>query len=142
MGPVVDRYKARTVFPYVLIPYICGLIVLAWGSHAVMAPLWLFFSGLGFGCSTLTMSVLWAETFGVLSLGAITSIVASAEPGSVWVADRSWRARYRNCYGRHCPDGVRLYFSPVCTGSFKTIGFLDSAIIKRTKPKMIPKELL
>jgi len=78
MGPVVDRYKARTVFPYVLIPYICGLVVLAWGSHAVMAPLWLFFSGLGFGCSTLTMSVLWAETFGVLSLGAITSIVASA----------------------------------------------------------------
>ena len=78
MGPVVDRYKARTVFPYVLLPYIFGLAVLAWGTHAAMAPLWLFFSGIGFGCSTLTMSVLWAEVFGVLSLGTISSIVASA----------------------------------------------------------------
>ena len=47
MGPVVDRYKARTVFPYVLLPYICGLAVLAWGTHAAMAPLWLFFQELG-----------------------------------------------------------------------------------------------
>ena len=27
MGPVVDRYKARSVFPFVLIPYICGLVI-------------------------------------------------------------------------------------------------------------------
>jgi len=78
MGPVVDRYKARTVFPYVLIPYFCGLVILALGTHAAMAPIWLFFSGIGVGCTTVTMSVLWAETFGVLSLGAITSLVASA----------------------------------------------------------------
>ena len=78
MGPVVDRFKARTVFPYVLIPYICGLVILALGTHATMAPLWLFFSGIGVGCTNLTMSVLWAETFGVQSLGAITSLVASA----------------------------------------------------------------
>jgi len=78
MGPVVDRFKARTVFPYVLIPYICGLVILALGTHAAMAPLWLFFSGIGVGCTNLTMSVLWAETYGVQSLGAITSLVASA----------------------------------------------------------------
>jgi MFS family permease len=78
MGPVVDRYKAQAVFAYVLIPYMCGLIVLALGTHPAAAPIWLFFSGLGFGCTNMTMSVLWAEAFGVLSLGAITSLVASA----------------------------------------------------------------
>ncbi len=78
MGPVVDRYKARTVFPYVLIPYICGLAILALGTHAITAPMWLFFSGIGVGCTNVTMSVLWAEAFGVQSLGAISSLVASA----------------------------------------------------------------
>ncbi len=79
MGPVVDRYKARAVFPFVLIPYICGLAILALGNHAAMVPLWFFFSGLGVGSTNVTMSVLWAEAFGVLSLGAITSLVASAQ---------------------------------------------------------------
>jgi len=78
MGPVVDRYKARTVFPYVLIPYIGGLAILAMGEHAATVPIWLFFSGLSVGCTNVTMAVLWAETFGIQSLGAITSIVASA----------------------------------------------------------------
>ncbi|KKL06768.1 hypothetical protein LCGC14_2592730, partial [marine sediment metagenome] len=78
MGSVVDRYKARTVYPYVLIPYICGLIILASGTHAATAPIWLFFSGLGVGCTNVTMSVLWAESFGVQSLGAITSLIISA----------------------------------------------------------------
>ena len=78
MGSVVDRYKARTIYPYVLIPYICGLIILASGTHAATAPIWLFFSGLGVGCTNVTMSVLWAEAFGVQSLGAITSLIISA----------------------------------------------------------------
>jgi MFS family permease len=78
MGSVVDRYKARTVYPYVLIPYICGLVILASGTHAAMAPIWLFFSGLGVGCTNVTMSVLWAEAFGVQSLGVITSLITSA----------------------------------------------------------------
>ncbi len=79
MGPVVDRYKARRVFPFVLIPYICGLAILALGHHVATVPFWLLFSGLGVGSTNVTMSVLWAEAFGVLSLGAITSLVASAQ---------------------------------------------------------------
>ncbi len=79
MGPVVDRYKARSVFPFVLIPYICGLAILALGHHVATVPFWLLFSGLGVGSTNVTMSVLWAEAFGVLSLGAIASLVASAQ---------------------------------------------------------------
>lgn len=79
MGPVVDRYKARIVFPFVLIPYMCGLAILALGDHAATVPFWFFFSGLGVGSTNVTLSVLWAEAFGVLSLGAITSLVASAQ---------------------------------------------------------------
>ncbi len=79
MGPVVDRYKARTVFPFVLIPYVCGLAILALGHHVATVPFWFLFSGLGVGSTNVTMSVLWAEAFGVLSLGAITSVVASAQ---------------------------------------------------------------
>ncbi len=79
MGSVVDRFSARLIFPYVLMPYVLGLAALAIGNHPLTAPVWLFFSGLGVGCMGVTISVLWAEIFGIRSLGAITSTVASAQ---------------------------------------------------------------
>jgi MFS family permease len=78
MGPLVDRFTARRVFPFVLVPYVIALTVLASQTHPYAAVVWMGMGGLSFGCVTVTMPALWAETFGIRSLGAIVSVVGSA----------------------------------------------------------------
>jgi MFS family permease len=78
MGPLVDRFTARRLFPFVLVPYAFALTVLMLNTHPYTALVWLGMAGLSFGCVSVTMPALWAEVFGVDSLGAISSIVGSA----------------------------------------------------------------
>jgi MFS family permease len=78
MGPLVDRFTARRLFPFVLVPYAFALTVLMLYTHPYTALVWLGMAGLSFGCVSVTMPALWAEVFGVDSLGAISSIVGSA----------------------------------------------------------------
>lgn len=77
MGPMVDRFSARKLFPFVLIPYGVGLAILMMNTHPYAAPAWLSMSGFSMGCMSVVMSALWAEEFGIQSLGAITSLVGS-----------------------------------------------------------------
>ncbi len=77
MGPLVDRFSARRLFPFVLLPYAFGLTVLVLNTHPYAAPVWLGMAGLGLGSVTVTMSALWAETFGIHSLGSISSLVGA-----------------------------------------------------------------
>jgi len=77
IGPVIDRFSAKRLFPYMLIPYVFALLVLMLSTHPTAAPIWLGMGGLGWGVISLTMSVLWAEVYGVKSLGAITSMITS-----------------------------------------------------------------
>jgi MFS family permease len=78
MGPLVDRFTARRLFPFVLVPYAFALTFLMLHTHPYTALVWLGMAGLSFGCVSVTMPALWAEVFGVDSLGAISSIVGSA----------------------------------------------------------------
>ena len=78
MGPLVDRFTARRLFPFVLIPYAIALTVLMLHTHPYAAVFWMGMAGLSFGSVTVTMPALWAEVFGVASLGAISSLVGSA----------------------------------------------------------------
>ena len=78
IGPLVDRFTARRLFPFVLVPYAAALTVLMLNTHPYAALAWLGLAGLSFGSVSVTMPALWAEVFGVDSLGAISSIVGSA----------------------------------------------------------------
>jgi MFS family permease len=78
MGPLVDRFTAKKLFPFVLTPYALALIIVAFSTHPFAAPAWFCLAGISFGTMTVTISSLWAEVFGIKSLGAIASIVASA----------------------------------------------------------------
>jgi MFS family permease len=78
VGPLVDRFTARRLFPFVLVPYVLALTVLMLHTHPYAALVWLGMAGLSFGSVSVTMPALWAEVFGVDSLGAISSIVGSA----------------------------------------------------------------
>jgi len=76
-GPLVDRFSARKLFPFGLIPYVGALSVLMLNTHPFAAPFWLGLSGLSVGCTNVAVSALWAEVFGTRSLGAIASMVGS-----------------------------------------------------------------
>jgi MFS family permease len=78
MGPLVDRFTARRLFPFALVPYAFALTVLMQSTHPYAALVWLGMAGLSFGAVSVTMPALWAEVFGVASLGAISSVVGSA----------------------------------------------------------------
>ena len=78
IGPLVDRFTARRLFPFVLVPYAIALTVLMLNTHPYAALAWLGLAGLSFGSVSVTMPALWAEVFGVASLGAISSLVGSA----------------------------------------------------------------
>jgi len=78
MGPLVDRFTARRLFPFVLVPYGIALTVLMLNTHPYAALVWLGMAGLSFGSVSVTMPALWAEVFGLDSLGAISSLVGSA----------------------------------------------------------------
>jgi MFS family permease len=78
MGPLVDRFSARKMFRFVLAPYALALIVLMTNTHPYAAPVWLGLAGFSVGCVMVAMPVLWAEMFGVHSLGAISSVASSA----------------------------------------------------------------
>jgi MFS family permease len=78
VGPLVDRFTARRLFPFVLVPYGFALTVLMVSTHPYAALVWLGMAGLSFGSVSVNMPALWAEVFGVDSLGAISSLVGSA----------------------------------------------------------------
>ena len=73
-GPLIDRYSAGKVFPFVLIPMIAGLLVLAFSSHTLATPAFWFLVGISAGANPTVSNALYAETYGVRSLGAIRSI--------------------------------------------------------------------
>ncbi|TVQ93352.1 MAG: MFS transporter [Bacteroidetes bacterium] len=73
-GPLIDKYSARKIFPFVLIPMIAGLLVLAFSSHTMATPAFWFLVGISAGANPTVSNALYAETYGVKSLGAIRSI--------------------------------------------------------------------
>jgi MFS family permease len=73
-GPLIDRFSARKLFPYILIPLLFGLLVLSYASHQLFTPLFWLFIGISGGISSPVNSSLYAETFGTKSLGTVRSL--------------------------------------------------------------------
>jgi len=75
-GQLIDRISASRVFPYIFLPWLAGIAVMAAGSAEWTLPVAFALIGLGGGFSRTTVTAIWAELFGVSSLGAIRSAVA------------------------------------------------------------------
>jgi len=73
-GPLIDKFSARRLFPFMLIPLAGGLMVLSMGNHPVIAPLYWLLVGFTGGMNSPVTSALYAEIFGTRSLGAVRSI--------------------------------------------------------------------
>jgi MFS family permease len=75
-GPVIDRFSAQALFPFLLLPMIAGflIVVLFSGSWTVFA--YMALTGSTLGLSTVK-SALWAELYGTKIIGTVQSLFAS-----------------------------------------------------------------
>ena len=76
-GALIDRFAARTLLPYYLLPLAAGL--LASVSAPPQVALWLLFGGLGLssGCNSVIGGAIWVEVFGIRKLGLIRGMYAA-----------------------------------------------------------------
>lgn len=73
-GPLVDRLTARRLFPFMLLPYIVGVIVLALVHHPLGYPLALVLIAISNGGGSTIKNALFAEVFGTQIIGTVRSV--------------------------------------------------------------------
>ncbi|MDF1552878.1 MAG: MFS transporter [Deferrisomatales bacterium] len=77
VGPWIDRWGATRIFPFAPLPLCAGLFALSVGSAPWVALVYLSLAGLSQGIASPTLTALWAEVYGVESLGATKGTVAT-----------------------------------------------------------------
>ncbi len=76
-GALIDRLGAVRLVPYMLLPPVAALLVLAaFDSRWALWP-YLVLAGTGIGVVFTATSALWAELYGVAHLGAVKSLFAA-----------------------------------------------------------------
>lgn len=73
-GPMIDRFSARRIFPFILLPLAAGLVVLSIGTHPLTTPFFWLLVGFTGGMNSPVTSSLYAEIFGTRSLGTVRSL--------------------------------------------------------------------
>lgn len=76
-GPIIDRFSAKSIFPFLLIPMIIGLLVGYLFSGGWAAFVYLGLIGATMGFSSTIKSALWAEMYGTKVIGTVQSIFSS-----------------------------------------------------------------
>ncbi len=77
VGWAIDRYGAVRLVPYMLIPMVAAMVVVAESHHPWIAWPYLFLLGISMGIAHTAVSALWAEIYGVAHLGAIRSLTTA-----------------------------------------------------------------
>lgn len=76
-GPIIDRFSAKSIFPFLLIPMIVGLLIGYLFSGGWAAFVYLGLIGATMGFSSTIKSALWAEMYGTKVIGTVQSIFSS-----------------------------------------------------------------
>jgi MFS family permease len=76
-GPLIDRWSAVRLFPVILLPACAGLLVLSVDASTWVPFVYLAMAGMSQGIASPIMTAVWAEVFGVESLGATKGTVAT-----------------------------------------------------------------
>ena len=77
-GQLVDRFSARRLVPYFLLPLCVALVILATFSHPAAAFFYLAAAGLNAGLAVAIVGAIWAELYGVAHIGSIRAIAMPA----------------------------------------------------------------
>lgn len=77
VGPTIDRFGAARLVPFMLVPMIAAMVIVAQFDHAWIAWPYLFLIGVSTGIAHTAVSAMWAEIYGVAHLGAIRSLASA-----------------------------------------------------------------
>ena len=77
VGPLIDLFDARSLFPYHLIPIGLGFVVALFHPGNWSAFLYMFLLGMTLGISGNIKTALWTEMYGTESVGTIRSMFSS-----------------------------------------------------------------
>lgn len=72
-GPLVDRWGARRLLPWMLVPKLAVIAILGLSDHWLALFLFLGGTGLAAGMAKTVVSALWAEIFGAHLVGSVRS---------------------------------------------------------------------
>jgi MFS family permease len=76
-GVLIDRFGARRLLPFYLLPFAGALVAVALADRPAVAFLFLAGTGLTAGASGIVLGALWAELYGTRELGAIRSVASA-----------------------------------------------------------------
>lgn len=88
-GILIDKYSARRLVRFVMLPLFLALLLLASCHGLWLAPAFMAMLGLAIGTAHPVFSALWAEVYGTTHLGAIrslaTAIMMLATAAAPWI---------------------------------------------------------
>jgi MFS family permease len=78
VGAAVDRFGAKSVLPYFLLPLAAACFAFAFSGPAYSLFIVMVLLGISYGISSTLFGALWPEIYGLANLGAVRSITVSA----------------------------------------------------------------
>lgn len=76
-GPLIDRYRAMTFFPYYLFPFLLAILGIWLIPHTWSMFVYMIFMGTSVGFGSAILASLQVEFFGKKSIGAVRSMFTS-----------------------------------------------------------------
>jgi MFS family permease len=76
-GPLIDRYGARRLLAFYLLPLAAACLCIIPFDHALVAIAYTMLMGISSGGGQTLIGAAWPEFYGVLHLGAIRAMVMS-----------------------------------------------------------------
>ena len=76
-GPLIDRYSARRLFPWHLVPVMVGVLLLTLGNHPAMILLYMGLVGITTGFATTLRTAIIPELVPMDEIGAVRSNMTS-----------------------------------------------------------------
>lgn len=77
-GAIIDRFSARSVLPFALLPLSAACFALAQSGPAASLYVVMIFLGISYGISSTLFGSLWPEVYGTAHLGSIRAVTVSA----------------------------------------------------------------
>ncbi|MGI9463234.1 MAG: MFS transporter, partial [Aestuariivirgaceae bacterium] len=85
-GPLVDRFSARSLIRFFLIPLFLSCLTLWYGNALWIVPVFMILMAFSSGLYQVMFSAVWAELYGVTNLGSIRALAQAAMVFSSGVA--------------------------------------------------------
>ncbi|MEL6671458.1 MAG: MFS transporter [Bacteroidota bacterium] len=126
-GPLIDRYSARRVFSYQLIPLGLSCLLLALFPSATMVLVFFTLAGMSSSFNSITSTALWAEIYGTLHFGAIRSLASTIMVFSTALAPVILG------YGMEVPDRIPVTLL-ICAGICLGLLILGLWLTRQVKP--------